>query len=124
MKNCHFHEKTYTIIIIIIIDNNHHKNNNVSIVVVVSSPFGNYWSSSPYLVSQILVCTFLCSGLAFQLKAILLLDTHHLLMLSSGTLMYLKQISFSQSYFMITMVLFNLLDINYAQYIFFSFLTS
>jgi hypothetical protein len=56
------------------------------ILISNSVPFGN-------LIFKLLIVfskTFLCSVSALQLKT-LLLDTHQLLMLSTGTLTYLEQ---------------------------------
>jgi hypothetical protein len=73
--------------------------------------------------------TFLCSISAHQLKTVLLLDAHQLLMLSAGTLMmYLKHILFPLDIFYNNCGTIHILDINYIQYkfiyIFFPFLIS
>jgi hypothetical protein len=63
-----------------------------------------------------------------SIRTVLLLDAHQLLMLSAGTLMYLKQILFPLVIFYNNCGTIHILDINYIQYkliyIFFPFLTS
>jgi hypothetical protein len=86
--------------------------------------FGSCRSSSPYSVLQRLFCSIS----ALQLKTVLLLDAHQLLMLSAGTLMHLKQILFPLVIFYNKCGTIHILDINYIRYkfiyIFVPFLTS
>jgi hypothetical protein len=53
-----------------------------------------FWKLSVFKSLLGVLETFLCSISALQLKTVPLLDAHQLLMLSAGTLMYLKQILF------------------------------
>jgi hypothetical protein len=59
--------------------------------------------------------TFLCSISTLHLKTVLLQDVHQLLMLSAGTLMYLKQILFPLVIFYNNCGTIHILNTNYIQ---------
>jgi hypothetical protein len=76
----------------------------------------SFWKLSVFQSLLGISDTFLCSVSALQLKTALLLDTHQLLMLSAGTLMYLKQILFPLAIFYNNCGIIHILDTNYIQY--------
>jgi hypothetical protein len=67
------------------------------------------------LLLLLLLETFLCSISALHLKTVLVQDVHQLLMLSAGTLMYLKQILFPSVIFYDNCGTIHILDTKYIQ---------
>jgi hypothetical protein len=74
-----------------------------------------FWKLSVFESLLSISETFRCSILALHLKAVLLQDVHQLIMLSAGTLMYLKQILFPLVIFYNNCFTIHMLDTNYIQ---------
>jgi hypothetical protein len=80
---------------------------------VVSNTALPFWKLSVFESLLGISETFLCSISALHLKTIFLQDVHELLMLSAGTLMYLKQILFPLVIFYNNCFTIHILDTNY-----------
>jgi hypothetical protein len=74
-----------------------------------------FWKLSIFKSLLGILETFLCSISALHLKNVLLQDVHQLLMLSSATLMNLKQILFPLVIFYNNCSTIHILDTNYIQ---------